>query len=191
MAKDEFRICPTTGLKVHLPAERLIKANAVTAVVFLAVGGLFGLMVALTRWRDECLSNPEDVAVMYVAGHGLQFGEKDGGFVMLQDFNDEFAQDFDLEVDAFGYGFDDEFCITRGVLECCTEGDLFQRLLRHLLADLSRSTAFCSETSILLRATSSCLASISGRSMTFSSSATSRRQTAARLGWHGRAKARN
>ncbi len=46
----DFRICPTTGLKIHLPAERLIKANAVVAVVFLAVGGLFGLAVALTRW---------------------------------------------------------------------------------------------------------------------------------------------
>ena len=33
-----------------LAAETLIKANAVAAVVFLAVGGLFGLLVALTRW---------------------------------------------------------------------------------------------------------------------------------------------
>ena len=44
---EAFRTCPTTGLKVHLPAENLIKANAVAAVVFLAVGGLFGLLVAL------------------------------------------------------------------------------------------------------------------------------------------------
>ena len=40
--------CPTTGLKIHRSAETLIKANAVVAVVFLAVGGLFGLTVALT-----------------------------------------------------------------------------------------------------------------------------------------------
>ena len=39
----DFRTCPTTGLKVDLAAEKLIKANAVAAVVFLAVGGLFGL----------------------------------------------------------------------------------------------------------------------------------------------------
>ena len=38
-----FRICPETGLRVHSQAEALIKANAVVAVVFLAVGGLFGL----------------------------------------------------------------------------------------------------------------------------------------------------
>ena len=47
---SDFRVCPTTGLNVHLPAERLIKANAVVAVVFLAIGGFFGLLVALTRW---------------------------------------------------------------------------------------------------------------------------------------------
>jgi len=45
-----FRTCPDTGLKVHSQAEALIKANAVVAVVFLAVGGFFGLLVALTRW---------------------------------------------------------------------------------------------------------------------------------------------
>ena len=41
----KFRTCPTTGLKVDLNAERLIKANAVVAVVFLAIGGFFGLLV--------------------------------------------------------------------------------------------------------------------------------------------------
>jgi len=51
MAKNnQFRICPTTGLKVDLTAEKLIKAHAVVAIVFLAIGGLFGLLVALTRW---------------------------------------------------------------------------------------------------------------------------------------------
>ena len=45
-----FRTCPTTGLKVHDAAENLIKANAVVAVVFLLIGGLFGLSIALTRW---------------------------------------------------------------------------------------------------------------------------------------------
>jgi cytochrome c oxidase subunit 1 len=48
-AKASFRTCPDTGLKVHLPAEALIKANAVAAVVFLLVGGVLGLLVALTR----------------------------------------------------------------------------------------------------------------------------------------------
>lgn len=46
----DFRICPETGLKVDKAAESLIKVNAVVAVVFLAIGGLFGLLVALTRW---------------------------------------------------------------------------------------------------------------------------------------------
>ena len=45
-----FRTCPTTGLRIDRSAENLIKVNAVAAVVFLLVGGLFGLSVALTRW---------------------------------------------------------------------------------------------------------------------------------------------
>ena len=45
-----FRTCPTTGLVFHQPAERLIIVNAVTAVVFLLIGGLLALGVVLTRW---------------------------------------------------------------------------------------------------------------------------------------------
>ena len=33
----KFRTCPATGLKIDLAAARLIKANAVAAVIFLAV----------------------------------------------------------------------------------------------------------------------------------------------------------
>ncbi len=54
-----FRTCPETGLKVYAQAETLIKANAVVAVVFLAIGGLFGLVVALTRWPAVHLVGPE------------------------------------------------------------------------------------------------------------------------------------
>jgi cytochrome c oxidase subunit 1 len=66
----DFRICPTTGLKVHLPAERLIKANAVVAVVFLAIGGLAGLLVALTRWPAVHLL-PADDFYLALTAHGL------------------------------------------------------------------------------------------------------------------------
>ena len=48
---EEFRTCQTTGLKVNLPAEKLIKINAVTSIVFLLVGGLLALLLALTRWQ--------------------------------------------------------------------------------------------------------------------------------------------
>lgn len=47
---DEFRTCKITGLKVHLPAEQLIKINAVSAVVSLLIGGILALLVILTRW---------------------------------------------------------------------------------------------------------------------------------------------
>jgi len=65
-----FRICPTTGLKVHLQAEMLIKANAVAAVVFLAIGGLAGLLVALTRWPAVHLLPAADFYLALTA-HGL------------------------------------------------------------------------------------------------------------------------
>jgi cytochrome c oxidase subunit 1 len=69
-APGSFRICPTTGLKVHRPAELLIRANAVAAVVFLAVGGLFGLLVALTRWPAVHLL-PADWFYLALTAHGL------------------------------------------------------------------------------------------------------------------------
>ena len=71
MAKTaEFRTCPTTGLKVDLAAEKLIKANAVVAIVFLAVGGFFGLLVALTRWPAVHLL-PADWFYLALTAHGL------------------------------------------------------------------------------------------------------------------------
>jgi cytochrome c oxidase subunit 1 len=69
-ANTEFRTCPTTGLKVDLAAEKLIKANAVAAIIFLAIGGLFGLLVALTRWPEVHLL-PADWFYLALTAHGL------------------------------------------------------------------------------------------------------------------------
>jgi cytochrome c oxidase subunit 1 len=66
----EFRTCPTTGLKVDLAAEKLIKVNAVAAVIFLAIGGFFGLLVALTRWPEVHLL-PADWFYLALTAHGL------------------------------------------------------------------------------------------------------------------------
>jgi cytochrome c oxidase subunit 1 len=65
-----FRTCPTTGLKVDLNAQALIKANAVAAVIFLAIGGLFGLSVALTRWPAVHLL-PANWFYLALTAHGL------------------------------------------------------------------------------------------------------------------------
>jgi cytochrome c oxidase subunit 1 len=70
MGNTVFRTCPTTGLKIDLSAQTLIKANAVTAVVFLAIGGLFGLSVALTRWPAVHLL-PADWFYLALTAHGL------------------------------------------------------------------------------------------------------------------------
>jgi cytochrome c oxidase subunit 1 len=57
-------------LKVNLTTEKLIKANAVVAVVFLAIGGLFGLLVALTRWPAVHFL-PADWFYLALTAHGL------------------------------------------------------------------------------------------------------------------------
>jgi len=68
-ARTEFRTCQYTGLKVDAAAQALIKANAVAAVVFLAIGGVMGLLVALTRWPAVHLL-PADWFYLILTGHG-------------------------------------------------------------------------------------------------------------------------
>jgi len=69
-AATNFRTCPTTGLKIDRSAENLIKANAVIAVVFLLIGGLFGLSIALTRWPAVHLL-PADWFYLALTAHGF------------------------------------------------------------------------------------------------------------------------
>ncbi|HET9694433.1 MAG TPA: cbb3-type cytochrome c oxidase subunit I, partial [Steroidobacteraceae bacterium] len=70
MAGATYRICPTTGLKVDRAAQSLIKANAVAAVVFLLIGGAFGLSIALTRWPAVHLL-PADWFYLALTAHGF------------------------------------------------------------------------------------------------------------------------
>ena len=71
-SRAQFRTCP------HAPAcsvstsrpETLIKVNAVAAVVFLLVGGLLALLVALTRWPAVHLL-PADWFYLALTAHGL------------------------------------------------------------------------------------------------------------------------
>jgi cytochrome c oxidase subunit 1 len=46
-----LRKCATTGLDVCLAAQRFIKLNAVAGVVFLLLGGIAAILLALTRWQ--------------------------------------------------------------------------------------------------------------------------------------------
>jgi cytochrome c oxidase subunit 1 len=46
----EARTCAVTGFRVYRDTETLIKANAVSAVVFLLIGGIAAVVVLLTRW---------------------------------------------------------------------------------------------------------------------------------------------
>ncbi|RME80517.1 MAG: cytochrome C oxidase subunit I, partial [Planctomycetota bacterium] len=55
---DRYRTCPTTGLPVCLTAQRFVKLHAVFAVVFLLLGGIGGILLALTRWSEVHLLGP-------------------------------------------------------------------------------------------------------------------------------------
>ncbi len=46
----EVRSCDTTSLPVCLTAQQFIRWHAVVAVVFLLIGGIGALLLALTRW---------------------------------------------------------------------------------------------------------------------------------------------
>lgn len=70
MSVQEFRTCSITGLKVNRAAESLIKVNAVTAVIFLAIGGLAALLIALTRWPAVHLL-PAHWFYRLLTAHGL------------------------------------------------------------------------------------------------------------------------
>ena len=65
-----FRSCPVTGLKVNLQSERLIKWNAVTAVVAFLIGVVAALLLALTRWQTIHLL-PPDWYYRFLTVHGL------------------------------------------------------------------------------------------------------------------------
>jgi len=67
---SDFRVDPVSGLKINRTANTLVKCNAVAAVVFLLVGGLFGLMVAFTRMPSVQLLSPEFFYIALTA-HGL------------------------------------------------------------------------------------------------------------------------
>src|SRR4030066_1347370 len=67
---SDFRVDPVSGLKIHKTANTLVKWNAFAAVVFLLVGGLFGLGVALTRMPSVQLLSPEWF-YMALTAHGL------------------------------------------------------------------------------------------------------------------------
>lgn len=67
---DGKRICPTTGLPICRDAEFFVKCNAVLGVVFLLIGGIGALLLALTRWQTVHLL-PVDWFYRILTLHGL------------------------------------------------------------------------------------------------------------------------
>jgi cytochrome c oxidase subunit I len=67
---QSFRTCPRTGLQFHDSAEKLMKVNAVAAVVFLLLGGVLALLIGLTKWPAIHLL-PADSFYLVLTAHGL------------------------------------------------------------------------------------------------------------------------
>ena len=70
MSQEQFRTCPESGLQFHKPAEMLMRANAVLAVVILLFGGITALLVTLTRWPAVHLL-PADRFYQLLTLHGV------------------------------------------------------------------------------------------------------------------------
>ena len=70
MSTEQFRTCPESGLQFHKPAEWLMRANAVVAVVCLMWGGITALFVTLTRWPAVHLL-PADKFYQLLTSHGI------------------------------------------------------------------------------------------------------------------------
>jgi cytochrome c oxidase subunit 1 len=68
--EEASRTCTVTGLRVYAGAQALTAANAVAAVLALAVGGLFGLSLGLTRTPSLELLSP-DAYYAALTGHGV------------------------------------------------------------------------------------------------------------------------
>src|SRR5512138_1375897 len=64
-----MRQCQVTGLTVDRSAERQIMAHAVTAVSYLALGGILALLVVLTRWQAVHLL-PAETFYIVLSNHG-------------------------------------------------------------------------------------------------------------------------
>lgn len=69
MSQEQFRTCPESGLQFHKPAELLMKAHAIVAVVILLIGGIAAIGVTLTRWPAVHLL-PADRFYQLLTSHG-------------------------------------------------------------------------------------------------------------------------
>jgi cytochrome c oxidase subunit 1 len=56
--RERARRCSVTGLVLHKSSEALVRVNGVVAIVFLLVGTLAALLLALTRWQAVHLLEP-------------------------------------------------------------------------------------------------------------------------------------
>lgn len=70
IALENFRTCMVTGLNVDKNADKLITFHAVTAVLWLATGGVLALFLALSRWEAVGLITSSEWFYRIIGAHG-------------------------------------------------------------------------------------------------------------------------
>ncbi|MCC6165217.1 MAG: cbb3-type cytochrome c oxidase subunit I [Acidobacteria bacterium] len=70
MTAATFRVCPATGRRIDLAAQRLIKVHAVTSIVSLLIGAIAAALLVLTRWQAVHLL-PADWFYRILGVHGM------------------------------------------------------------------------------------------------------------------------
>ncbi len=65
-----FRTCPVTGLRVHLPTQRLIIANFVMALLSIVIGGIAAIFVGFSRGSTILVKDPEQYYI-WLTAHGF------------------------------------------------------------------------------------------------------------------------
>jgi cytochrome c oxidase subunit 1 len=70
LERPGFRRCPVLGRQIHLPAESLVKANAVVSIVALLVGAIAAILLVLTRWQAVHLL-PAEWFYRVLTAHGM------------------------------------------------------------------------------------------------------------------------
>lgn len=94
--------CPTAPLKSIrlLAAPSELEVQNAPALKDVEISNTANVRKALLSWWKQCASHPNNVAILYVSGHGLQTN-RDQYYVLLQDFaEDELTLSFAIDVKA-------------------------------------------------------------------------------------------
>jgi hypothetical protein len=101
---DEYRHpdAPLATVRLHMaPSQReLDEVDGMKAAAAKAGRAAKGAVEkALTSWFRDCAKDPGNVAILYIAGHGIELSKDEGGIVLLADFDGKSPRILDKAMD--------------------------------------------------------------------------------------------